>query len=898
MTAIVVKQFGGIKPIVSSKLLAANEAQTAQNARLVSGALLPMKATSTLQALASSNPATIFRYGTSSTETNYWLEFDVDTDVMRSPIAADSYDRLYWTAGASKPRYAPNNLILQAGTGAYPRASYELGIPAPSTKASITSYSSVPVYTTVTREYVMTFYNPTSSKESAPTAVLAVQCVDGFKVAFSSLSTNNLGDTGITKKRLYRKVSGTFRRIAEVDLATTTYDDSATDASLAAAATLPSGFGSMPTSPKNAPTVSAATASATASATSRQYVYTVKGIVYNAEYYGESAPSAVRSVTADSTQTVTISGLTNSNSGTHFRIYRKDSGATQYQLVAEVPVSQTSVTDPIGATVLGAVLNYDGPSGTAPGAAPAGSAGSSSATSVVKRIYMVTYADASGNESAKSPSSAVIDVVDGQTTVTISHSESVPSGVTKKRLYRQTVVITSGLVVATDANWKLVSEQSASATSATDVAADSTLTTYLASGLRDLPPTPTGTPTANATIPAKEVPETRTYVYTYVSAYGEEGPPALASDVTDVDPTKSVTISMAAAPGGNYNITLKRIYRSSTVGTQAKFQFVAEIPVATTSYVDSVSQASLGEVIQSEDWVGPPAGLKGLRLMANGAAVGFVGKTLYFSEPNLPHAWPHEYPIDFDIVGIATYGQTVAVLTTSYPYLFQGIDPAAMASSKLPLQQACVGKRSIVETGNGVIYASPDGLVEIGTTNDVITKNLMNRDQWQAYVPSSIASYVYNGRIHCLYNTGSVRGTLVFDFTGQGAVMTTNNVNTTTAVTAGFYDASTDKLYFAQGGNIVRFDQGSATAYIWKSKVFRLSSPENLGFGQVVAESYPVTFKLYCEGVLKMTKTVNNNNQFRLPSGFRAYDWEFQLEGTAEVAEVVLASSTVELKSA
>lgn len=895
MTAIVVKQFGGLKPIVSSKLLAANEAQTAQNARLVSGALLPMKATTTLQALASVTPATIYRYGTSATETNYWLEFGQDTDVMRSPIANDSYDRLYWTNGANKPRYAPNNLILSGAP--YPGASYELGIPAPTTKPSMTSYSAVPVYTTVTREYVMTFYNPTSNKESAPTFALPVQCVDGFKVAFTGLTTNNLGDTGITKKRLYRKVSGTFRRFAELDLATTVYDDSATDAALAAATTLPTGFGSMPVSPKVAPTVSAPTATATSAGTSRQYVYTIKGVLYNGEYYAESFPSAVSTVTADSTQTVTISGLTNSNGGTHFRIYRKDSNATQYQLVAEVPVSQTSVTDPIATTVLGSVLDYDGPSATAPGAAPSGSVGSSAATSVVKRIYMVTYADATGNESAKSPASSVIDVVDGQTTVTISHSETVPGGVTKKRLYRQTVTISSGLVVSTDANWKLVSEGSASSTSATDVAADSTLTTYLAVGLRDLPPTPSGTATANATIPAKEVPETRTYVYTYVSAYGEEGPPSPASDVADIDPTETVTISMAAAPSGSYNITLKRIYRSSTVGSQAQFQFVAEIPVATTSYADSVAQASLGEVLPSEDWVGPPAGLKGLRLMANGASVGFLGKTLYFSEPNLPHAWPHEYPIDFDIIGIATYGQFVAVLTTSFPYLFQGIDPAAMSSSKLPLAQACVSKRSIVETGNGVIYASPDGLVELGTTNDIVTKGLFNRDQWQAYVPSSIDSYVYNGRIHCLYNTGSVRGTLVFDFTGQGAVLTTNNVNTTTAVTAGFYDASTDKLYFAQGGNIVRFDHGSATAYTWKSKVFRLSSPENLGFAQIVAESYPVTFKLYCEGALKLTKTVNNNNQFRLPSGFRAYDWEFQLEGTAEVAEVVIASSTTEMKS-
>jgi len=235
------------------------------------------------------------------------------------------------------------------------------------------------------------------------------------------------------------------------------------------------------------------------------------------------------------------------------------------------------------------------------------------------------------------------------------------------------------------------------------------------------------------------------------------------------------------------------------------------------------------------------------------------------------------------------------VITTSFPYLFNGIDPAAMSSSKLPLPQAGTSKRSIIETGNGVLYSSPDGMVEIGTTNDVVTRGIFSREQWQAYNPSSIEAYTYNGRIHCFYNNGT-RGVLVFDFMGEGAALTTNDVNTTTAVTAGFYDATTDKLYLAQGGNIVRFDQGSNQTYTWKSKQFRMEYPHNFGFGQVTAYQYPVTFKLYADGVLKMTKTVQNNNQFRLPSGFRAYEWAFQLEGTSEVIEAAIADSTAELK--
>jgi len=527
-----------MKPIVSPRLLSASEAQTANNVKLVSGSLTPLKGSTTLQALQGSAPATIYRYGTGTTEANYWLEFSQDTEVMRSPIAQDQYDRLYWTDGNNVPRYAPNSLILQAGSGPYPRASYQLGIPAP----------------------------------GAPT----------------------------------------------------------------------------------------------------------------------------------------LSGTT---------------------------------------------------------------------------------------------------------------------------------------------------------------------------------PPATG-----------DTPETRAYLVTYVSAYGEEGPPSAASSLVTIKPDTAVTVALPGSPTGAYNITLQRIYRSSTVGNQAQWQFVAELPVATSSYVDDKTQSQLGEVLPSEDWIGPPAGLKGLRLMANGAAVGFVGKTLYFSEPNLPHAWPHQYPIDYDIVGIATYGQYVAVLTTSFPYLFSGVDPAAMSSSKLTLPQACVSKRSILETGNGVIYASPDGLVEIGTQNDVITKGLFNREQWQAYTPSSIQSYIYNGRIHCFYNNGS-RGILVFDFTGQGATFTTSDMSLATAVSAGFYDATTDKLYLAQGTNIVRFDQGFALPYTWKSKIFRNPYPTNFGFGQVTALQYPVTLKVYADGDLVAAKVVQNNNQFRLPSGFRAYEWELQLDGTAEVIEAGIAQSTEELKS-
>lgn len=415
-------------------------------------------------------------------------------------------------------------------------------------------------------------------------------------------------------------------------------------------------------------------------------------------------------------------------------------------------------------------------------------------------------------------------------------------------------------------------------------------------------PAPANKVTVSGTSPQSvTTTETRTYVYTYVSAFGEEGPPSLASNVSTLDNESPVQLSnMSSAPSGDYNITLKRIYRSSAVGVSASFQFVAEIPVAQTTYTDTITQANLGEVLPSEDWVAPPANLRGLKMMANNVAAGFVENTLYLSEPNLPHAWPHQIPVEHKIAGIGTFGQAVVVLTDSFPYIVTAVDPAAATSEKLAFPQACVSEDSIVDTGNSVIYASPDGLVQIGSGGvDIITKNLFTKEKWQEYNPSSIRATIYENRYMAFFTrTNGTRGILVFDFSGQGALLTSSDINASAAVTATYHDAKTDTLYMAQGSSIVRYDAGIAIPYQWRSKNFRMPFSINFGFGQLISSSYPMTVKFYADGQLKQTKTVTSAQPFRLISGFRGLDWSFEVSGTGRVTLASLSTSIEELKQA
>lgn len=414
-------------------------------------------------------------------------------------------------------------------------------------------------------------------------------------------------------------------------------------------------------------------------------------------------------------------------------------------------------------------------------------------------------------------------------------------------------------------------------------------------------PAPATPPTLAFTAGAGATAETRSYVYTYVTAYGEEGPPSTPTEPVTVDPTASVTLSaMSTGPGGPYNISLKRIYRTSTVGSTAEFQFVAEIAVATASYVDTISQALLGEVLPSQDWVAPPAGLRGLKVMANGAAIGFVGNTIHLSEPNLPHAWPHRVPIEDEIVGIGVFGQGAVLLTAGHPYMLSGADPSAMSAEKYSQPQACLSKRGIVDTDQGTLYPSTDGLVRVGPGGeiDVVTRGLLSRAQWQAYNPASMIAAHIDGKYHCFYTTtGGARGMLIFDFTGEGGKMSTCGISELTAVNGVYADPRSDTLYLSQGANIVRHDRGSALTMIRRSGEYRLPAPANMACISVDAAAYPVTARVYADGTLVHTATISSQFAQRLPSGFEARSWQVELEAAAKITRWAIATSIAELKA-
>ena len=413
-------------------------------------------------------------------------------------------------------------------------------------------------------------------------------------------------------------------------------------------------------------------------------------------------------------------------------------------------------------------------------------------------------------------------------------------------------------------------------------------------------PAPSAAPTTVLGSGGSGLATARSYVFTYVTGFGEESAPSAPSVILPaVLPGQQVTVTnVAVTPGGSLNITKWRIYRVVSGSIGAKYQFVTELVIGTTSYIDTLLNAVLGEVLPTIGWVIPNPNMKGLQSMPNGIMVGFFSNTLCFCEPFKPYAWPVKYQLttEIDIISIGVYSGGILVTTARSIYICLGTDPSGMTLVPLDAPQICVAKRSMVGFEGGVIYASPDGLIVVnqgGAMN--ATAPYFSKDNWNVLKPSSMHGYILDGRYFCFYNTGIVSGGFIFDPQNQDLGL----VFIDTYATAGYSDKITDALYLQIGTDIMKWDSHTIKKILkWKSKVFVHSKPVIMAYGQIKADKYPVTYTLYADGVINSTKSVLNKKPFRLPAGKKATEWEVMVETTNNIYSVYAAESMEALKNA
>lgn len=397
--------------------------------------------------------------------------------------------------------------------------------------------------------------------------------------------------------------------------------------------------------------------------------------------------------------------------------------------------------------------------------------------------------------------------------------------------------------------------------------------------------------------------ETRVYFESFLSAYDEEGPlgpPSLAYTMAD---TATPTVNnLTPAPTGDVNINRRRVYRSSYTGAAgAAPQLVGTYPISTTSFVDSVAQADLGKTPDSDGYEAPPDGVQNLCMTDAGIAVVSKGRDVYFSENWLPHAFDPEntQTLQYDVVALAAFEQAVIAMTKGRLYAGAGTTPGGIQLSSIRDSQACVSQRGVVVTASGAMYPSPRGLIAIGTNFQPVevTKAYITPRQWEALNPSSFIATVQDGAYVAFFQRlDSSRGVIRIDPTGKTAPYVQMLQVAGQDVTAAFYDDATQQPYIASGGQIRRFAKGGAArTWVWRSKDFDAGRPIIMGAGLIDGEPGSLTLRVYADGALFQTKTVQTGQPFGLQAGYRRTTWSFEVEGSIKMTRMRFAPSRREL---
>jgi hypothetical protein len=451
---------------------------------------------------------------------------------------------------------------------------------------------------------------------------------------------------------------------------------------------------------------------------------------------------------------------------------------------------------------------------------------------------------------------------------------------------------------------------------------------------------------------ADGIPEARAYVYTWVSTFGEEGPPS--PPVVDTGMVLGswrigVTAPTISDTTGR-SLAFTNIYRTVTAsdGT-ANYYFVAQIPIGTLTYLDVIDDSTVigNDTLQSTGWVAPPDDLKGMVAMPNGFFAGFRNNEVFFSEPYRPHAWPVAYSIAVpdDIIGLGVTGQTLVIMTTATPAAATGVHPSSMSLQRMAAQEPCLSRGSIVSSEEGVFYASPNGVVVVspGAGAQLITKGLLSRQFWQDTINvSELRSTRFNGayfsfgaQLNGCFEPTAFAGTAfeetVYGGTTTGVLLETRDgrvamqiLATDAPVSSVQIDQWTTEIFIQKGQGFYWYDMSDARPrdpFIWRSKVYQaeklknfgavrvfftvpaslgvlsLASPPNHTLVQTLGSQQYLLLRVYAGGTLVATREIQKSGELiRLPSGFKEERWQFELEGRVVVTNFQVATTAEELR--
>ena len=221
MATVKLTNFTGITPRLGAQYLQDNAAQKAVNTKLFSGEIRSWMKPLEDYEVVNQSAATIFKMHGPGNATQ-WLEFNVDTDIVRGPVVDAEDYRIYYSENGVCKKTNWDLATEGSGNSSYPRNWLYLGVPFPTSAPTLTAERTVvkedaigeekyDSENTENRVYVYTYVSEFGNvfEESAPSAAASVRCdASGNPVVISGFANPPTDHYNITRIRIYRAVAG------------------------------------------------------------------------------------------------------------------------------------------------------------------------------------------------------------------------------------------------------------------------------------------------------------------------------------------------------------------------------------------------------------------------------------------------------------------------------------------------------------------------------------------------------------------------------------------------------------------------------------------------------------------------------------------------------------------
>ena len=236
MPAIDIVTMRGETPRVAPHLLPNEVATVAKNCIFDRGTLAPLMDDLATGLSLPITPKTLFHY-----RDNFWFAWAGDVEVMRSPIAHDTYGRIYYTDGIY-PKVTTADIATGGATK--PTAWYRLGVSAPTTAIQIGAITPPAGATDdnttddVTRFYVETYVTGTGEEgPPGPVSSEVTITIPNSSVTLTLMPPGS-SDRNIQQRRIYRSATSDsasdWLLVVELPIGAGTFVDSKTEAQLSA----------------------------------------------------------------------------------------------------------------------------------------------------------------------------------------------------------------------------------------------------------------------------------------------------------------------------------------------------------------------------------------------------------------------------------------------------------------------------------------------------------------------------------------------------------------------------------------------------------------------------------------------------------------------------------------